>query len=201
MIRKKKLYSRPRKLYQKGRIAEENVLLKKYGLKNKREVWKSLAKVKYFRARAMKLARQSPEEQSVFFGKLNALGLKVSSIADVLDLKLENILERRLPTIVMRKGFAPTAQAARQLVTHRRIFVGGNVVDAPSFIVPLALENEIVIKPASTKVAKVETKAEAQVKMAPVKAEVKEIKADEGASDFAKESKSTKMSGVAREKK
>ena len=32
MIRKKNLHSRPKKLFQKARIEEENALLKKYGL-------------------------------------------------------------------------------------------------------------------------------------------------------------------------
>ena len=36
-----KRYSTPRRLFEKVRIDEENLLLKNYGLKNKREVWKA----------------------------------------------------------------------------------------------------------------------------------------------------------------
>ena len=103
MIRKKKLYVRPRKAYEKKRIADENKLMQHYALKNKREVWKTLAKVNYFRHRAMALARASPEEQEVLFQKLSNLGLKVKSLADVLALRIEDLLERRLPTVIAKK--------------------------------------------------------------------------------------------------
>ena len=67
MIRKKKLYVRPRKLYEKGRIKEENILLEKYALKNKREIWKTLAKMNYFKRRARELAQTGEEEQKILF--------------------------------------------------------------------------------------------------------------------------------------
>ena len=57
MIRKKKKYEKPRKMYETSRIEEENELVKKYGLKNKREIWKTISKVRYYRHRAMDLAR------------------------------------------------------------------------------------------------------------------------------------------------
>ena len=34
------MFARPKKAYEKTRITEENVLVEKYGLKNKREIWK-----------------------------------------------------------------------------------------------------------------------------------------------------------------
>ena len=52
MIRKHKKYLRPRKMYESQRIADENALVEAYGLKNKREIWKTEAKVRYFRTRA-----------------------------------------------------------------------------------------------------------------------------------------------------
>ncbi len=146
MIRKKKLYVKPRKSYEKARILEENKLLQKYALKNKREIWKTLAKVNYFRHRAMDLVKKSREEQEVFFKKLNNLGLKVKSVADILALKVENILERRLPSIIFRKGYSKTAKEARQLVSHRKILVNGRIVDVPSYIVSVAEENNIFLK-------------------------------------------------------
>ena len=45
-LRKKKNYKKPRKLYDKVRIEDENILVNKYGLKNKREIWKAEAAVK-----------------------------------------------------------------------------------------------------------------------------------------------------------
>src|SRR3970282_1828259 len=104
MIRKKNKYSRPKKAFEISRIKEENVLLKKYALKKKLEVWKTIAKIDYYRRRAKALARSSLEEQEVLFNKLKALGLKADTITDVLALKVENLLDRRLPTIVFKKG-------------------------------------------------------------------------------------------------
>jgi len=159
MIRKKKGYSRPKKAFETSRIAEENALLKKYALKNKLEVWKTIAKVSYFRKRAMALAKSSFEEQEVLFNKLKALGLKADSTADVLALKIEDLLERRLPTVVFKKGFAKTPQEARQMVVHKRILINKNVTDSPSYLVSLAEENEISLK----KKKKQEAKSEAPV--------------------------------------
>ena len=149
MIRKKNKYSRPKKAFEISRIKEENALLKKYALKNKLEVWKSLAKVAYFRRRAKALAKSSLEEQQVLFNKLNALSLNTNTIADVLALKIENLLERRLPTIVFKKGIAKTTQEARQMVAHKRILIGNNIINSPSYLVSLAEENSISLKRAN----------------------------------------------------
>src|SRR3989344_2896808 len=141
MIRKPKMYVRPKKLYQSSRIAEENILKEKYGLKNKKEIWKTNAKLGYFRRRAKSLARSSLEEQEVLFRKLQNLGLKTSTISEVLALKIEDILERRLPTVLLRKGLANTSRQARQLVTHKTV----KIVNIPSYIVSISEENKIKV--------------------------------------------------------
>ena len=146
MIRKKKLYVRPMKPFEAGRIKEENVLVKKYGLKNKLEVWKMLAKISYYRKRAMALAKSDQEEQEVFFKKLRNIGFKVNSISDALDLQIEDILERRLQSIVASKGLANTVKQARQMIAHKKIMIGGRVVNSPSYIVSTNEENVISIK-------------------------------------------------------
>jgi small subunit ribosomal protein S4 len=161
MIRKKKRYSRPKKAFEIARIKEENALLKKYALKNKLEVWKTIAKVSYFRHRAKALAKSPLEEQQVLFNKLKALGLKTDTIADVLALKIENLLERRLPTIVFKKGIAKTTKEARQMVVHKRILINNRVNNTPSYLVSLAEEDSIALKK-KAKPVKVEVKAEAK---------------------------------------
>ncbi|MBS3089680.1 30S ribosomal protein S4 [Candidatus Pacearchaeota archaeon] len=145
MIRKPKMYVRPKKLYQSSRIAEENILKEKYGLKNKKEIWKTNAKLGYFRRRAKSLARSSLEEQEVLFRKLQNLGLKTSTISEVLALKIEDILERRLPTVLLRKGLANTSRQARQLVTHKKVTIDGKIVNIPSYIVSISEENKIKV--------------------------------------------------------
>ena len=146
MIRKKNKYVKPKKAFEITRIKEENALVLKYGLKNKREIWKTLAKVNYYRGRAKDLAKLPLEEQEVLFNKLKALGLKTETTADVLDLKVENLLERRLPTVVVKKKIATTVKQARQLVTHKKILVDGKVVNSPSYLVAVSKEDSILIK-------------------------------------------------------
>lgn len=163
MIRKGNRYSRPKKPYEKTRIEEENVLVKKYGLKNKKEIWKALAKINYYRGRAKELAKKDVAEQEVLFNKLKAIGLKVDSIADVLGLKVENLLDRRLPTVVAKKKIANTVRQARQMVVHKNVLVDGKVVNIPSYIVPVALESSIV-KRVRNKKPKVEAKPAEEVK-------------------------------------
>jgi small subunit ribosomal protein S4 len=47
---------------------------------------------------------------------------------------LLQFLESRLDNVVFRLGFAPTRDAARQLVSHRHIIVDGKVVNIPSYL-------------------------------------------------------------------
>jgi small subunit ribosomal protein S4 len=152
--RKRSLYTRPRKLYDKTRIEEENVIQQKYGLKNKREIWKANSKVSDFRRRAKLLIPQSDEEKQKFFARLNKMGLKVTSIADVLALTMENWLERRLQTLVVKKGLAKTPDQARQLIVHKHVLVDSKTVNSPSFVVSIDLENKIQLKEAKVKKAK-----------------------------------------------
>ena len=49
-------------------------------------------------------------------------------------------LESRLDNIIYRMGFAPSHKAARQLVRHRHVDVGGHMVDVPSFVVDPGIE-------------------------------------------------------------
>ncbi|MDP1625027.1 MAG: 30S ribosomal protein S4 [bacterium] len=44
-------------------------------------------------------------------------------------------LERRLDNVVYRLGWAPTRQAARQMVNHGHITVNGRKLDIPSYVV------------------------------------------------------------------
>jgi small subunit ribosomal protein S4 len=146
MIRKSKKYFRPRKPFEGQRIKEENILVKKYGLKNKIEIWRALAKVNYFRSRAKTLASMPLEEQEVLFSKLRNIGLNVHNTAEVLDLKVEDLLERRLATVVAKKKIANTPKQARQMIVHKRILVDGRVINAPSYKVPVELEDKIELR-------------------------------------------------------
>jgi len=146
MKRKHKTYSKPKRPFDKERIVEEDKIKKEFGLKNKKEIWKSEAKIKSIREKAKKLISADPEEQQALFKRLKKIGLNANSIADVLSLDKKDYLERRLQTILVRKKIANTSKSARQLITHKKILVNGNVVDSPSYIVPVDLEKSISIK-------------------------------------------------------
>jgi len=160
MKRKHKKYSKPKRPFDKARIEEEAQIKKEFGLKNKREIWRAEAKLKAIRERAKRLIKKDIEEQKIFFEKLNKTGLNVKSIADVLSLDKKDILNRRLQTMVFKKGLAPTIKTARQLVTHKKVFVKGKIVNVPSYIVPVELEKGISLKVSKKKIGIEEKKNE-----------------------------------------
>lgn len=163
MKRKHKIYSRPKKLFDKPRIEEEAKIKEEFGLKNKREIWKADAKIKVMREKAKRLISASEEEKQTFFKGLQKIGLKVNSIGDVLSLDKKDYLRRRLQTVLVEKKFATTPKSARQLITHKKVLVGEKNINAPSYIVPVELENKIKIKP----------KKEKKVKAKPIEEEIK----------------------------
>ena len=68
------------------------------------------------------------------------------SIPDVLALTTEDLLKRRLQTVLVDKKLARTTRAARQLITHKKVLVAQNIVDSPSYLVSINLEDKIVLK-------------------------------------------------------
>ena len=146
MLRKHKTYSRPKRPFDKERIIEEAEIKKKFGLKNKKEIWKSDAKVKAMREKAKKLIGADEVNQEKLFDQLRKMGLNVNSIPDALSLVKEDFLKRRLQSVLVKKNLATTQKSARQLITHKKVLVNGKVVDSPSYIVPVSLENKISLK-------------------------------------------------------
>ena len=66
-----------------------------------------------------------------------------ATLDDILNLSVEDFLERRLQTRVYRQGLANTIKQARQLITHGHIAVDGRRVTAPGFIVERDMESKI----------------------------------------------------------
>jgi small subunit ribosomal protein S4 len=120
---------------------EESRLLGIYGLRNKRELWKAVTIIRHFRHRARALLAAPPEvrerEEKVLIKKLVELGLlnEGARLDDVLNLRVEDLLERRLQTIVFKKGLARSIYEARQLIVHGHIAVGGRRIRSPGYIV------------------------------------------------------------------
>ena len=146
MLRKRRKYTKPKKLHDKIRTDEENSILKRYGLKNKREIWRADAKASKIRNQAKELITKGQEEQEKFIRKLVKEGFNVKKIPDILALTKESILERRLQTILAKKRIARTSKGARQLITHKHVMINKNVVNIPSYHVNLDEEDKIELK-------------------------------------------------------
>jgi len=154
MKRKHKQYSRPKRPFDKNRIVEEEKIKKEFGLKNKKEIWRSESRIKLMRTLAKNLISARPEEQKKLFEKLGNLGFKAGSVAEILSLDKKDYLRRRLQTVVVVKKLARTLKEARQFITHRKVLIDGKVVDSPSYIVPVSLEGKISVKPRKEKTNK-----------------------------------------------
>ena len=171
MIRKHKKFNRPKKAFDSERIKEENVILEKYGLKNKREIWKAKAKLDNMRRHAKSLIDEGGDKQEVFLSKLRKEGYNIEKTVDVLALTVDDVLKRRLQSLVLNKGIATQPKQARQLITHKHILINDKVVNIPSYHVDVDEENLIKLK-VKKKVRKVaETTPEASLDTEEVKVE------------------------------
>ena len=169
--KQRKKFTKPGHPWQKERIEAEKDLLKQYGLKRKNEIWKMNSMLKKFLHRAKKIigerSAQSDLERGQLLQRLYLLGLlkKDSKIEDVLNLKLKDIMERRLQTFVFRNGIAKTMHQAREFIIHEHIAVGSKKVTAPSYLVSIneepyiKLMHQIMIAEQTNK-HKAEVKAE-----------------------------------------
>ncbi len=155
-----KKYSTPKHPWRAERIKEESDLERRYGLKNKREIWKAQAYLRDIRRQARKLlalrTAQAEVERSQLMGRLIRLGLlkTESNIDDVLVLKSTDILDRRLQSFVYKQGLSTTIKQARQLITHGHIRIRGCKVTSPSYLVMaeeeggLRLVNPVIVSSA-----------------------------------------------------
>ena len=112
-----------------------------------RKIYTKLSKkIKAIREKAKALISADEKEKKIFFEKLRKMGFKVDSIGDVLSLNQKDYLRRRLQTVVADKKIAPTLKSARQMIAHKKIFVGGKNINSPSYLVPVEIENKITVK-------------------------------------------------------
>ena len=150
MRRQRKSYETPIHPWETVRMAEEAVVLKNYGLKNKRELWKTESHLRKYRREARKLlatkSDASEREATAILKSLKGKGMlkEDATLDDVLALTIDDFLERRLQTRVFRQGLATSIGQARQLITHGHIAVDGRKVTIPSYIVDKEEEGKIL---------------------------------------------------------
>lgn len=140
----RKHYATPPHPWDGVRISEENQIIRKYGLKNKRELWKTQTVLRDIRHQARELqARQRSEDEQALkeveqlLERLKRIGLLhgKADLNDVLSLEVESMLTRRLQTQIYLKGLAMTIKQARQLIVHGHIMVNDRKVTVPSYLV------------------------------------------------------------------
>ena len=147
----KKTFRRPRMIWTADQLNAELYAMGSYGLRNKRELWKAQTEVARIRNQARALlalsAELRAEKERRLLNFLNRLGLarEDATLDDILNLKVEDLLERRLQTIVMKKTGTNSPYYARQIVTHGHVSVGNRKVNIPSYIVKAEEEPQILI--------------------------------------------------------
>jgi len=134
----------PRRPFEKERLDNEMKLFGVFGLKNKREVWRTqltLARIR--KAARVLLTLEEKDPKRLFEGgallrrllRLGVLDEAKLQLDYVLALKPADFLERRLQTQVFKLGLAKSIHHARVLIRHRHIRVGKQIVNIPSFMV------------------------------------------------------------------
>ena len=173
--KQRRKYSGPQHPWNRARIEEEKVLVEEYGLKNKKDLWKMTSKLAKFKRQAKSLiakqGKQAEYEKHLFLEKLQKLKLigEGATMDDILSLSVKDLLERRLQTLLFRKGLARSVKQARQFITHGHIKINNKKITIPSYIVNNDEESKISFDEVSN-LAKVDHPERVQ----PKKEEVKE---------------------------
>ncbi|MDH5806528.1 MAG: 30S ribosomal protein S4 [Candidatus Methanomethylicaceae archaeon] len=146
----RKRWEGPHHPWRKDVLEKELIIMGKYGLRNKRELWIANSILKTIRRRAISILglekEQKEKEEKILINKLYRMGLLPENavLDDVLGLTVEDILERRLQSIVFKLNLAKTPYQARQLITHGHIYIGDRKVTIPGYLV--TREEESMIK-------------------------------------------------------
>ncbi len=144
--KQKKKYHKPLMVWNEERIARDKEIVKDYGLKNKREIWKVESKLKSIHNQSKKLIAQDTEqakkESAQLMKKLSSLNLiqQDAKIDNALSLTIQDLLNRRLQTLVFKNGMSRTINQARQFITHNHVSIDGQIINVPSYLVSLKEE-------------------------------------------------------------
>jgi len=145
----RRVWKKPKRPLNYDLMMDELKILGTFGLKTKRELWKANTELSRVRlqARSLLALRQEDREQKepILINSLSKVGLvdKNSTLDDVLNLQVTDLLSRRLQTIVQRKLYFKTPYQARQAIVHGHIMIGERVVTIPSYTVKIDEEPKI----------------------------------------------------------
>ena len=147
--------------WKQARIEEEHALKEKYGLKKvggMREIWREKSALRRHRNQAMKLIGRVDSSEGHFarekrdlLRSLHNKGLlhEESSLDDVLSITVEQMLSRRLQSVVYFKGLAPSMRSARSLIVHGHISIGDQRMTVPGYKILRSEEEELSYSPGS----------------------------------------------------
>lgn len=153
--KQRKKFETPRFPWRKDILQEELKLQGQYGLRNKHELWRHKTTLSKARGIARSLISKPVEErakmENELLAQLKKKGIlqETAVLDNVLDLTIEDVLERRLQTIVFRKGLARTIFQSRQLITHGHVSINNSRVTIPGLLVPKADEATVIYSPES----------------------------------------------------
>jgi small subunit ribosomal protein S4 len=152
-------YDTPSHPWQGERIKEEAILVKQYGLKSKKELWKAKTIIREMRKQSRDLqarlrtgedqARIETENLLHKCARIGLLPVEGTRLDDVLGLSDIALLERRLQTMVFAKGLAATVGQARQFIVHGHVCIDEQKVTIPGYLVTRADEDKIILNPRS----------------------------------------------------
>lgn len=141
--RLRRKYKTPKHPWEKKRIEKESILMQSFGLKNKQEIWLADTEVSKYVHLAREVIgmplEQRKSKEAALIGKLTKMGLlkEGESLDDVLSLTAEDLLDRRLQTVVWKRNFARTIDQARQFIVHGHITINGRKATSPGMIIGL----------------------------------------------------------------
>ncbi|MBL7206284.1 MAG: 30S ribosomal protein S4 [Candidatus Aenigmarchaeota archaeon] len=148
MRKLRKKYKNSRSPWSAEELEKNKEILRIYGLKKKKEILIAMEVLRNFRRRARNLITTKDEEKKkMLIDKVVGLGLlkKGGDLDDILALSINNILDRRLQTVVFRKGFAKTVKHARQLIVHGYIVINDERLSFPAYLIPVSEEAKIEV--------------------------------------------------------
>ena len=151
----RKDWNKPKRPFNFDLKMEELKILGTFGLKTKRELWKARTELSRVRnqARSLLALRQEvrEKEEPILIHSLSRIGLveQNATLDDVLNLEINDLLSRRLQTVIMKKFYFKTPYQARQAISHGHIMIDDRIVNIPSYVVKVDEEDKVKLTPES----------------------------------------------------
>jgi small subunit ribosomal protein S4 len=145
----RKFWKKPKRPFNYDLKMEELKIVGTFGLKTKRELWKARTELSRVRnqARSLLALRQEDREQKepILMNSLSRIGLvgQNATLDDVLNLEINDLLSRRLQSIIMKKFYFKTPYQARQAISHGHVIIDDRIVNIPSYIVKVEEEDKV----------------------------------------------------------